>query len=164
MGFKQDFATRFNSRAALRSMPHITLKAPFRLPGADHEQTLRWFDNMQIAVPSFKQELRYFGAFDNRRSAVVFVKPVMNVFLDRLQKEVVRNFGDAYSLENILKQELEFKPHMTIAYRDLKPNVFREAWKEYEMKKYVAEFDVESFCLLRHDGRGWNVISSYNLQ
>ena len=84
---------------------------------------------MQITVPSFKQELRDFGAFHNRRSPVVFVKPVMNSSLDRLQKQVLINFGETYSHENILQQELDFTPHMTSAYRDLKPNVFKEAWK-----------------------------------
>ena len=161
--FKQDFVTRFNARAALKNMPHITLKAPFIFPRVHHEQTLCWFENMQITVPSFKQELRDFDAFHNRRSAVIFVKPVMNVFLDRLQKQVLKNFGETYSHENILKQELDFKPHMTIAYRDLQPNLFKEAWKEYETKKYAAGFDVNNFRLLQHNGKAWNIISTYNL-
>jgi hypothetical protein len=76
----------------------------------------------------------------------------------------IDNFGETYSHENILKQELEFRPHMTIAYRDLRPNLFKQAWKEYETRKYVAEFDVNSFHLLQHDGKAWNIISSYNLE
>ncbi len=129
-----------------------------------YEQTVRWFENMQITVPSFKQELRDFAAFYNRRSLVVFVKPVMNIWLDRLQKQVLINFGETYSHENILQQELDFKPHMTIAYRDLKPNLFKEAWKEYETKKYAATFDVHNFHLLQHNSKAWNIISTYNLR
>ena len=144
-------------------MPHITLKAPFTFPGAHHEQILRWFENMQVTVPSFKQQLRDFGAFHNRRSPVVFVKPVMNTSLDRLQKEVLINFGETYSHAHILQQELDFTPHMTIAYRDLQPNLFKEAWQEYETKKYAAGFDVNSFHLLQHNGKAWDIISTYNL-
>lgn len=51
----------------------------------------------------------------------------MNISLDRLQKQVLMNFGEKYSHENILQQELDFTPHMTIAYRELKPNLFKEA-------------------------------------
>ncbi len=77
---------------------------PVTFPNANHEQTLCWFENMQITVPPFKQELRDFDAFHNRRSPVVFVKPVMNSSLDRLQKQVLINFGETYSHENTLKQ------------------------------------------------------------
>src|SRR5688572_29571657 len=43
--FREDFAVRFQSKAALRNMPHITLKAPFAFPKANHEQVLHWFEN-----------------------------------------------------------------------------------------------------------------------
>ena len=87
-----------------------------------------------------------------------------NISLDRLQKQVLINFGETYSHENILKLELDFKPHMTIAYRDLQPNLFKEAWKEYETNKYTAAFDVNNFHLLQHNGKAWNIIRTYNLQ
>ncbi len=53
---------------------------------------------------------------------------------------------------------------MTIAYRDLKTNLFKEAWKEYETKKYAAVFNVNNFHLLQHNGKAWNIISPCNLQ
>ena len=162
-GFKEDFATRFNSKHALKVIPHITLKAPFSIPKTDHEHTLRWFENMPLATSPFKQQLKDFGAFHNKRNPVIFVHPVMNSSLQHLQKEVLLNFAKGFENAEISKQELEFNPHMTVGYRDLQPHLFKEAWKEYEEKKYAAEFDVDSFHLLQHDSKKWNMISTRQL-
>src|SRR5215471_5045375 len=73
---KKDFAERFNSSKALRVIPHITLKAPFKF--SDHTELLRWFALTPVATQSFQQELKNFGSFSNKRNPVIFVEPVMN--------------------------------------------------------------------------------------
>jgi len=161
--FKEDFANRFQSKTALKVIPHITLKAPFKLPHVAHDDTVQWFQQMPVTVSSFMQELNGFNAFHNKRSPVVFVKPVMNVSLHQLQKQVLQSFRKAYPKEAIMNTELEFKPHMTIAYRDLMPQLFAEAWKEYRTKIYTAAFEVDRFHLLQHNGRMWNSIDAFSL-
>jgi 2'-5' RNA ligase len=160
---KEDFANRFNSRHALKVIPHITLKAPFELPKANHESTLQWFKSMPVSIAPYEQELEDFGAFNNRRNPVIYVNPKMNPSLKLLQHEIVLNFIAGYPDERIGEQELTFNPHLTIAYRDLKPHFFKEAWKEYEGKKYYAAFQVSSFSLFLHDTKRWNIISTYHL-
>jgi len=118
---------------------------------------------MIVSVSCFKQELKNFGAFHNRQP-VIFVKPVMNESLRQLQKEVIQNFIDAYSLGQVAKSEIEFNPHITIAYRDLHPAMFKQAWSEYHLKKYAATFEVNNFHLLQDDGRMWNSISNFSLE
>ena len=48
--FKNDFATRFNSKKALKLPPHITLKAPFKLTTNAHDSLLQWFANLRCIV------------------------------------------------------------------------------------------------------------------
>jgi 2'-5' RNA ligase len=160
---KTEFAERFKSKAALRLIPHITLKAPFRIIEDEHELLVEWFERMDITVSPFHQELENYGSFRNRGSGVIFVKPVKNVSLDGLQKQVVQNFTRAYPGEPINRTEFEFTPHVTIAYRDLPIYVFKKAWKEYRDKRFRAAFEADSFDLLQRDGKTWKTIRKFFL-
>lgn len=162
--FKNDFAIRFQSKKALKVIPHITLKAPFKLPGSLHTQLLEWFNSLKITTPSFKTRLENFGAFKNRRSPVVYAHPVSNASLDTLQKEILSGFRNNYPQIPVSNPELEFNPHITVAYRDLQPALFNKAWEEYGIKKYSASFVVTNFHLLQHDGKAWNIISTFSLE
>jgi 2'-5' RNA ligase len=162
IGFKNDFADRFGSRAALKVIPHITLKTPFKLPVSEHLKLIQWFQNLYINLEAFNIELNNFGAFPNLHAPVVFVQPVISVALYSLQKEILRRFKILYP--NLVQPtDLKFKPHMTVAYRDLGPEQFQQEWKEYKVKEYKALFEVKNFHLLQHDTRKWNIINTYSL-
>jgi len=88
---------------------------------------------------------------------------VMNMPLYTLQNEIIRSFKNSYPT-HIQNTDLKFKPHITIAYRDLTPENFREAWKEYKHKVYNALVDADSFHLLQHDTKQWNVIETIHLK
>jgi len=162
--FKSDFAYHFDSREALKVVPHITLKAPFKLPSAEHGNLLRWFGGFFFDSGHFNIELRNFGAFHNKISPVVYVHPIVNAPLFSLQKEIIRSFRISYPESGVSALELKFMPHITVAYRDLKPERFLEAWKVYQTKTYQASFEVNSFHLLQHDRKKWNIIQTYELQ
>ncbi len=157
-GFKHDFANRFNSRAALRIQPHITLKAPFHLPAAKQPELAEWFGQLDFPVPVFNQELRDFGFFPRARKPVVFVQPVLNPSLTAVQKHILFRIKDAFPSLAPGEYELAFHPHITIAYRDLQPAMFRAAWEEYGSKRYDALFKVDRVTLLRHEGEKWQVL------
>ncbi len=161
---KEDFARRFQSQAALRVMPHITLKAPFYLPAADKERVLNWFDEMPVTVQAFRQEIKGFGVFRKRKSPVVYIKAMTNPALLKLHEQVLDAFRRAFPDEPVIEQEWKFTPHLTIAYRDLSWTLFQEAWKEYEQKNFEAEFGVNAFYLLRHDGKNWESIREHALE
>ena len=161
--FKNDFATRFASKRALKVMPHLTIKTPFILPFSEHERLLHWFQKLPIKQTQFGIELKSFGAFPGRNSPVVFVHPVMNTSLSALQNEIIRSFKNLFP-HLVTDFDLKFHPHMTIAYRDLSFEKFQEAWKEYSRKEYSAVFKVENVYLLQHDKKQWNIIASYSLE
>lgn len=161
--FKTDMAQRFQSNKALRTASHITLKAPFKVPANMHEEVLQWFNSMHITTAPFMQEIRDFGAFSNKHNPVIYVQPAMNESLAHLQKGVLHQFAKAFPREIINKNEYHFSPHITIAYRDLHLQQFKEAWKEYATQQYTASFEVNSFQLLQHNNGRWKVVSSFLL-
>jgi 2'-5' RNA ligase len=162
--FKKDIAERFESKAALKVVPHITLKAPFKLSGSEQERLLSWFRKLKMESGQLKVSLQDFGAFPKAQAPVIFIAPVLNAALQELQKEFIGKFKKEFSGQEISKHEEEFHPHVTIAYRDLTPEKFREAWKEYQVKKYSAEFTVTSVHLLQHDGKQWHILETRSLR
>lgn len=161
---KQDFADRFKSKKALKVVPHVTLKAPFKFPDQDHIALLRWFALTPVSVHPFKQQLKDFSCFANKRNPVIFIEPVMNESLAMLQKNVITHFIKAFGKNQVAQNEFKFNPHMTVAYHDLLFSQFKMAWEEYETKKFEAIFEVNNFQLLQHDGKKWNGIKEFRLQ
>ncbi|WP_221390935.1 2'-5' RNA ligase family protein [Dyadobacter sp. NIV53] len=164
ISIQQYIATRFQSGAALKVIPHITLKAPFRFLSDQHENVIQWFDQMSINVVPFSLELKGFAAFENPKQPVIYVKPNFNPPLFDLQKQISHNFNTAFPDLALKNTELPFKPHLTIAYRDLKPQFFEEARKEFQTKNYEATFLITDFRLMQHDGKHWDSIRSYQMQ
>ncbi len=159
-GFKKDFADRFSCRAALKLIPHLTLKAPFRLPPEEHGSLLEWFNTLEVPVPPFPIELRDFGVFPKKSSPVVFVNVALNESLEVLQRAIINGFKKNWPQLLVGDHEINFRPHITIAYRDLDPAMFVEAWKIYSIKKYSAIAPVKDFHLLQHDDKKWNIIGT----
>jgi 2'-5' RNA ligase len=160
--FKQQLAARYGTRHALRTVPHITLKAPFKVIVEFETAVMNWFDQMPLFVQPFEQQLENFGHFDNPRNPVIFIKPVLNKSLVQLQKEILQNFVQAFPSLPLMKNELDFHPHITIGYRDLSYPQFQKAWREFEAKKYERAFVVNNVCLLKHRQK-WEVISIRHL-
>lgn len=161
---QQDIAHRFQSQKALKVMPHITLKAPFPLLAPDHDYLLQWFSNLTIKISSFDVDLKGFDVFRNPKHPVIYIKPVSNPDLMDLQKALIRQFYSAF--KNIAASgttEASFKPHVTVAYRDLEPEAFNNAWPEFVTKPFSGSFSVNSFQLLQHDRRKWHVIATHHL-
>jgi len=161
--FKNDIALNYNSSKALRTMPHITLKAPFKLLEREHKNLLEWFANLRPRMESFTVELQDFGSFPNKDNPVIYVKPLMTSSLERLQKTILTSFENAYPDIFIPYTERNFHPHMTIAFRDLTPEQYERAMDSYQHKKYSAFFKADKFCLLQHNGKQWNVILEHSL-
>jgi 2'-5' RNA ligase len=161
---KQDIADRFKSKKALKVIPHVTLKAPFKFPANEHTELFRWFASTPASVRPFRQELKDFGSFTNKRNPVIFIEPVVNESLATLQKNVINYFIKTFGKNQVAQNEFKFNPHMTVAYGDLLFPQFKIAWEEYETKKFEAIFEVNSFHLLQHDGKKWNSIKEFALK
>ncbi|HYJ65079.1 MAG TPA: 2'-5' RNA ligase family protein [Parafilimonas sp.] len=161
--FKQDFANRFNSKYALRVFPHITLKAPFRLPANAHEELLRWFADLHVLQNEFTIQLKNFGAFEKNRNPVIYINVIESKNIFNLQQQLMASFSSFFP-NCVHPLDIKFKPHSTVAYKDLTREMFSKAWSEYQHKQFDASFEVDAIYLLQHDSKKWNIIATHNLK
>lgn len=157
LAFKSEFRDRFNSSVALRSPPHITLHMPFQWQEKKEEHLLSSLNHLALLHQPFKIILEDFGAFIPR---VIYVQVHENIILNTIQKEVNRNAATNWHIYQRANSR-PFEPHMTIAFRDLKKPMFTEAWLDFEQRKYKAEFTVSDLCLLKHNGKAWEILQKF---
>jgi 2'-5' RNA ligase len=158
---KQYFKDHYQSKASLNSPPHITLHMPFKWR-EDKEKELGdrladfagHFYPLEIALDNF-------SSFPPR---VIFINVAKSPALETLYLELKRFCKRELNLFNADYKEQPFHPHLTLAFRDLKKPNYQRAWTEFEQKKYKAEFTVRNICLLKHDGRTWQVFREFELQ
>ena len=150
--------TEYHSRAALRSPPHITLQAPFRL-ALDQvgvlKQVLTEFASSYSPVSI---ELDGFGCFPPR---VVFVRVIENQALSLIQHDLIKTMTENQMVGSGEQGSRAFHPHITIAFRDLIQRHFRSLWGEVEHKSFVGRFTAGGITLLRHNGKIWTAEADF---
>ena len=155
---KQYFAQTYDSRAAQKSPPHITLQPPFewQLDAVPLlEQCLRTFADTRMPVPV---TLNGFAAFVPR---VIYINVLKTPELLTLQKELMEYLEASLGIVDMTSKSRSFSPHMTVAFRDLTRQNFRRAWPEFQARQLEFEFTASELTLLIHDGRRWNVSESF---
>jgi 2'-5' RNA ligase len=160
IAIQSEFVIHFGSKAALKVIPHITIKAPFKLPVSAHPELEKWFLNLSIPIDPFQVELGNFGAFANKKHPVIYIHPVINPSLVALHNEITHRLELSFPELKSRETHRDFNPHVTVAFKDLSSYQFREAWKLYQSKEYRAVFVATQIHLLHHDGSRWNVIAS----
>ncbi|GCC51097.1 RNA 2',3'-cyclic phosphodiesterase [Chryseotalea sanaruensis] len=149
---KEYFKNTFGSKASLNSPPHITLHMPFRWKEKKELiliEKLKDFGQLQAA---FQLSLHRFNAFPPR---VIYLDVETNSQLVVLQKELERFCKRSFQLFNANRLDQPFRPHLTLAFRDLKKETFGQAWNEFKNREYKANWLVESIYLLKHNGSVW---------
>lgn len=149
---KEYFRDRYNSQAALRSPPHITLQAPFEWPMQDYTQlatTLANFRPKHVPIPI---ELSGFGAFPPR---VIYLAVEHTAELMVLQADLSQYLAETLDIIDLQSRTRPFRPHLTVAFRDLKPATFRRAWPEFESRDIKFSGSVHELTLLIHTGKRW---------
>ena len=148
---KEYFQEKYQSKGALRSPAHITLHMPFQWKEKKEDKL---FSLLAQTTNEEKFTLVFdgFGAFPPR---TIFIKNKKNQELMDFQERLARYAKRNMNLFNATHNR-GYHPHMTVAFRDLKKDKFFEAWAEFEHKPFDHEFEVNSFWLLKHDGKRWN--------
>ncbi|HEX8270920.1 MAG TPA: RNA 2',3'-cyclic phosphodiesterase [Flavobacterium sp.] len=160
--FKLHVASEYESKAALRTVPHITLIAPFSISSEKHQELLQKFQDLTFNQEPFEMHLKDFGAFKNNKRPVIFVKPLPSEELRKLQFEMRSHMIPISSVEPS-GNERDYDPHVTIAFKDLSRENFKKAWEVYSEQKYESKFVVDAVHLLHHNGNKWNVAASSKL-
>lgn len=155
---QQEVWQAYQSKAALRSPPHLTLQPPFLWPEEDLEtlqDSLAIFAQKRGPVPI---KLSGFGAFPPR---VIYVHVGHQGRLVEIQPELLKHFAETLGIVDRKAQNCPFTPHMTVAFRDLKPAQFSRAWLEFEQRPFEARFTAKELTLLKHDGQKWQISAQF---
>jgi 2'-5' RNA ligase len=151
---KQYFAEVYNSKAALKSPPHITLQPPFlwelaKLP--DLIEVLEKFVQLRASIPIVLQN---FAAF---RPRVIYINVLKTPELLTVQKELMVELELSLEIIHQPSKQRPFSPHLTVGFKDLtKPN-FYQAWQEFQQRQLYFEFTVPQLTLLHHNDKQWHI-------
>lgn len=154
---KESFIEKYNSIAALKSPPHITLHMPFQWKGRKEERLFSVLAQTSSFKP-FSVELDGFGAFPPR---TIFIQPKACAELEAMNMELLQATKRQLNLFHAVHIG-GFHPHMTVAFRDLRKPMFYKAWKEFEEREFNASFEVNSFWLLKHNGKTWDAYKEFS--
>ena len=157
--FKKYFADSHNSKGALKSPPHITLHMPFWWKNKREEELTDFLKNFAIKQDPFEVELKNFGAFPKK---VIFVDVVKNEALTDLYKNLTREIRSNLKIMNESYKNRGYTPHITIAYKDLKPQAFTAAWPEFKDRIFDHSFIVDNIILLKHNTKFWEIFDEFN--
>jgi 2'-5' RNA ligase len=154
-------AEKFGVQKALKPPVHITLYRPFKIEGTFENKLIRLLQSAASGLHPFRQDIENFEAFDTH---AVVIRALKNPEIMKLQRAV----GSVFRKNEIDKQppgskNFPFRPHLTIAYRDILPEVFPMIWHEYKDARFKRNFTVDHFSLLKHDGKQWNKINDFKL-
>ncbi|WP_448560810.1 RNA 2',3'-cyclic phosphodiesterase [Trichothermofontia sp.] len=149
---KQDFEDRYQSRAALKSPPHITLYPPFQWP-------LETIAEVKILLQRFAQtrsvfpiQLQGYGAFPPR---VIYIDVQISAALNQIHQDLLTTLEQTLNLRDPRESQRPYRPHLTVAFRDLRRPQFHRAWSEYRDRPFRAEFQATHLTLLYHNQHRW---------
>ena len=152
---KQGIAAQFQVKFALQSPAHLTLKMPFRHKEAkERELGLRLTTLLETQAP-FQLQLAGIGHF-GRRNIHQQVAPSES--LVQLQT-TLRSFckRSLHLVEEL--SDRNFQPHVTLAYKDLKPTHFEEVLAFARENAGHAVFLVEQAYLLKKVEGRWKAVA-----
>ena len=156
MQYKQDAKIMFNSSRSLNSPAHITIIPPFSMELADEDKLSADLSSGLGKVKEFYIELNGFGHFGHK---VIFVNVADNQFIKDLNKKLRRVLESYIGLEQNFSDR--FNPHITVAFKDLRPEIFPIAWKYYSEIVYHRVIKIDSIELLRHENNLWKIVRSF---
>lgn len=157
---KHYFKEIYNSKAALKSPPHITLQSPFywetdRLN--ELKAVLENFTKEQTPIPVI---LDGFAVFKPR---VIYIDVHKTPELLVIQKELMQQLESSLKIVHNPSKTRPFTPHMTVGFKDLTKANFYKAWDEFKNKSFDAKFTASELTLLRFNDHKWDIESEFSV-
>ncbi len=152
MEFKNISKEKFNTRKSLNSPAHITIVPPFKYNPVNENLLKKSLQSSLTKTRPFYININGFNKFGTK---VIFVDVEDNENLKRLKEQVT--FGLVNDLKLNISLPNNFHPHITVAFRDLSPQMFPMAWSYFSNIEYQRICKVNSICLLKHNGRNWDI-------
>ncbi len=157
---RHECADKFNVKAALKPPVHITFYKPFKVPRKDEDRVVKQLKQVSAQNTSFDVSLNNFNSFNTQ---VLYIDVLKSKEIGQLNKNITAVFKEDRKQSEEYQSKSAFKPHITIAYRDIQPEVFPLIWDEYKDRKFKRSFRADRFSLLKHDGKRWKVFREFDL-
>jgi len=154
---KEYVSKHYNSHGALQSPAHITLHMPFVWEEEKEEKLLDCLNGFSFEdSPLIK--LNNFNSFEPR---VVFINVEKDETLFLLQQKLVLHVKKTLNLFNQSDNLRGFHPHITIAFRDLKKQIFYKLWDEFKSKGFKTAFNCNQLALLKKGKLNWEIYKQF---
>lgn len=156
---RKEFSRNYKCYAALKPPVHLTLREPFKLEIQEEAKLLRTLKGLSLRNQPFTQTLQNFDKF---HKDVIYIKVEKVPLLNQLKIDIKNLIKTHFPLTE--KEKHTFKPHITIAYKDIPKDSFDIAFGEYQKITYSKQFVCNHFVLFKHDGKQWNKFADYKLE
>jgi len=155
-GLKEALRESYGLRHALKSPAHVTLQMPFRREATFEASLLPALSCFAEVQKSFEVHIADFGSFAPR---VLF----LNISPHDPFLRIRNGLQEQLKMLGFSEQEFAgpFHPHMTLANRDLKADIFPQVWQSYAERAFRAVFVAEYLTLLKHNGKQWDLYRSF---
>lgn len=157
---KYQIANRYNSWHSLQSPPHITLQMPFKWRVDKENELTEGLQQFAMEIESFTIQLNGFNSFPPR---VIYIDVVPSPELHNMKAQLATFLRKNFKFSNTEHKSGVFKPHVTVAFRDLNKTTFARVWEEFRDRTFEATFIVNSLSLLKHNGKAWEVFRHHSL-
>ncbi|MEB3359253.1 MAG: 2'-5' RNA ligase family protein [Synechococcales bacterium] len=153
----RELGDRYQTRTA-KAPPHITLQPPFLWEMgaiADLEKVIDAVAQSHSPIPI---SLSGFSAFKPR---VLYINVGKTEGLLTLQTNLRLELERQLDILDPKAKSRAFSPHVTVASRNMTPQIFKRVWAELEPRQVSFEFVSDRLTLLIHDGHQWQVRSQF---
>lgn len=157
---RKEISERFSVFKALKPPVHITLYKPVSIDENTESRLIKLLRPVASSHSPFMQQLENYESFNNQ---TLYIRAVKSPELSALQKDIASVFNRNKIDPQPVKSKSSFTPHITIAYRDVSPEVFVSLWEDFKNRKFRRNYQTESFSILKHDGSQWNVLEEFRL-
>jgi 2'-5' RNA ligase len=156
-GIKQNLFAGHGLKGALLCPAHITLHRPFEWKEEKEGVLIEKLQNFVFQEP-FSLELRNFAFFEPR---VIYVDVLASASLVEMHKQLTSFAKRELRLFNEYDDLRGFHPHVTIASRDLKKNLFFNLKDKFANEEFNGGFEYSGFSLLKKE-KQWKELYRIN--
>lgn len=150
---KYEIKEKYNSKHALNSPPHITLLSPFTPETAQITNLKAILAQVANQYKPFDIQLNNISNFGDK---VIFIDVKSSNYLFKLQNNIEKLAIDNQNVFNYRYKKRAFRPHISLAFRDLTQDNFKQAFPELKQLKFEQSFPTDGIYLLKkYEGMNW---------
>lgn len=150
---------QFGCKYALKSPPHVTLKMPFVFNENKEEQLENKLRRFFGEEKGFLLEIEGIGSF---REKVAFLRLRYPPELPALQQRLVA-YGKRQLGQQIELSDLNYHPHLTVAFRDVKKGQFGDLMAFLRPRFGKQHMVVKQVSLLKKSATSWQIQNKFDL-